>query len=419
MLSGHRGIINDQQGGDGIVFLPPTASIRAINRARIISLIRRQGGLTRTQVSEITGLSKGTVSTLVGELLEQNFLWEEDQNGLRQRNTQLWLNRKAGVAVGIELSADMCWGVLTNTEIKPLRHAQRVLTSTHVEETLDLLQSLAEELLADVEEPCLGIAIAVPGPTDAKGQTAIYCESLGWSDVPLALRLAERLGQRVTLISRPRAGVLGEHWYGAGTGFSELSYVSISSGIGAGILIGGQLFTGAFGFNGELGHTTIILDGPECVCGNRGCLEAVASVPAIIKSVHQRLQAHEPSNLTAQLKPGELLSYQDILNAARDGDMLVQDEVKKASRYIGVAVANLVDMFNPQCVIIGGRLVEAGDVVVNTIRETVQRRALPISSNGVLVVKNALGADSAGIGACALVVDQYIAEVEPAVLANS
>jgi len=165
---------------------------------------------------------------------------------------------------------------------------------------------------------------------------------------------------------------------------------------------------------GNVGHTTILIDGPECVCGNRGCLETVASMPAVIRSIQARLQGGEPSTLNRLLDETAQLTHYDVIAAARDGDAVMLDEIRKASRYVGIAVANLMNLFNPSLVIIGGQLAEAGEMVVNTVRNTAQRRAFPLSFTGVQIVRNALGADSVCIGACALVVDQYIAQIEPA-----
>jgi predicted NBD/HSP70 family sugar kinase len=406
----------DKQLSDasGYSFAAPMTSIRAINRARIISLIRRRPGVTRADLSRLSGLSKGTVSNHVAELLDKGFLHQDHQHDKRRRKTGLWVNRNAGFAIGIELSPEECRGVLTDAGISPLKRVRRRLDSTSVEETIGVLGSITTELLSDVAGQCLGLVIGVPGPTDARGQTLVFSESLGWSDVSLVQRLTERLPYSVTLINRARAGVLGERWHGAGVDVDELIYVSISSGIAAGILIGDQLFTGAYNYNGELGHTTILIDGPECVCGNRGCLETVASMPAIIHSIQTRLRNGERSTLRNVLNETAQLTYYDVIAAARDGDAVVVDEIRKASRYVGVAVANLIDLFNPRLVIIGGQLAEAGEIVVNTVRETAQRRAFPLSFSDVQIVKNALGADSVCIGACALVVDQYITQVKSA-----
>lgn len=395
-------------------YLPQTTSVRSINRARIISLLRNRPGLTRSDLSRLSGLSKGTVSALVAELLDERFLYEGQEGENRQRNVGLWLNPNAGVAIGIELSRGECRAILTDAGTRPLRRVERALSSTRAEDTIEAIVSIATELQAGTDLPCLGMALGVPGSTDAADQKVVFSDSLAWSDVPLAQELSARLGYSVAVTSRPRAGVLGEHWYGAGVGIHDLIYVTVSSGIGAGILVRGQLLTGANGFAGGLGHTTVLVDGPECVCGNRGCLEAVASLPAIASAIEARVRAGEPSIVTGLLGERGRLEPRDVIAAACDGDALAQDEIRKASRYVGVAVANLINLFNPARVIVGGQLAEAGEIALSAVRETAQRRALPLNFAGVQIVRNALGADSVCIGACALVVERYIAEVEPA-----
>jgi glucokinase-like ROK family protein len=396
-----------------------SVSTRGINRARIISLIRTQPGLTRTDISKQSGLSKGTISKHVEELLNEGLLYEKSPGESRQRNTKLWLNRNAGYAVGLELSVDGCRGILTDMELKILKQVRYNLPSTRVEETIELLKDIIQELTAGLEDQCLGVAIAVPGPTDVHGGTILFSESLGWTDVPLANKLAAQISYPVTLINRPRAGLWGEYWCGIGSGCDDLIYVSISSGIAAGILINGQLFTGAFGNSGELGHTTILVDGLPCVCGNRGCLETVSSMPAILQSITQQLQQGSPSVLQEKYQQQKNIQYNDVIEAARDGDGLVQDEIRNAGRYIGIAIANLIDLFNPSQVIIGGQLAEAGEIILNPIRFTAQRSAFPLSFSGVKIVRNSLGEDSVCVGACVLVVDQHIAEVEPAMMLTS
>jgi predicted NBD/HSP70 family sugar kinase len=318
------------------------------------------------------------------------------------------------MCIALELSADVCRGVVTDPMLNTLRRAQRTMKSTRVEEAIELILSIIAELQAGLECRCLGVAIAVPGLTDSQGQTMVISESLGWSDVPLAQRLHERLLCPVTLVNRTRAGAQGEHLCGAGVGVDNLLYVSISSGIGVGIILGGRLFTGAHGTSGELGHTTVLPDGPQCGCGNRGCLETVASIPVIIRNIQGRLQKGEPSLLRESAVATADLQYQQILAAARDGDALVLDEMRQGCRYVGVAIANLIDVLNPERVIIGGQLAEAGEIALSTIRETVQRRSFVPCFSGVQIVRNALGPDSACIGACSVVLEQYIAQVEPA-----
>jgi glucokinase-like ROK family protein len=348
---------------------------------------------------------------LTAELIAEGFLFDEGSVGARHRNTGLSLNRDAGVAIGVELFPDECRGVLTNMAVRVLTHRLWPLPSCRVEDTVAGIVALAKELRAGTDQSVLGLTVAVPGPTDRQGQRVVYSESLGWYDVPLADRLQEQLQIPVTVINRPKAGVLGEYWYGAGIGVDNLVYLSVSTGVAAGILIGGELFNGDCGCAGEIGHTAVHLEGAPCACGNSGCLEMYASVPAIIRGVEVRLAAGEPSVLTA----GTRLAFADLMAAARDGDNLVIEEVKRASRYVGLAVAGLINLFNPRMVVVGGRLADAGEVMLATIQETAKRRAYPLGFSGAQIVRSALGPDSVCTGACALVVDRFLAQAKPGI----
>ncbi len=395
----------------GSTLVRVSTSMRVINRARLVFLVRRQPGLTRVELSRITNLSKGTVSNHVSELLDAGLLYEDQKHGSRQRNIGLHLNRDAGVAIGIELAPDECRGILTDASIRPLRSVSRRLTQTDVETTTQLIISLTEELLAGNDRRLLGTVIAVPGLTDADGRRLLFAEGLGWTDVPLAESLAERLSGHISIVNRARAGVLGEHWLGAAVDVDDLVYVSVSSGIAVGILIGGQLFTGAFNNSGELGHTTVAPNGARCSCGNLGCLETVASMPAIASAITARLEQNQSDASGEGWSRMTELTAAEVITAARNGDPITVDEIRTASRYLGTAIANLINLFNPAMVVIGGQIAEAGEIAVSTIRNVVLRQAFAPSLAGVRIVQNALGADSVCIGACAMVVDEYVQRI--------
>jgi glucokinase len=332
-----------------------------------------------------------------------------DQEG-QQRNVGLKLNREAGRTLGIELSSEGCRGVLTDVDVRPLKRIFKPSTSRGVDEMVEVIVSVARELLEGEERPLLGTVIGVPGICDVTGQNLLVAESLGWSSVPLAGMLSERLPCRVSLINRTKAATLGERWYGAGIDEDNLIYVSVSSGIAAGILVEGQLLSGADGMAGELGHTCVLIEGGRrCVCGSTGCLETVASVPAIWEAIQARVQEGETNAVAESVGRDGGDAYQKMLEAARNGDPLVLEEVRTACRYLGVAVANLINILSPRLVIIGGQLAEIGEMVVNTVRSEAQRRAFAFCFANVEIVGGSLGLDAVCMGACASVVDQYLA----------
>lgn len=403
----------------GYGFLPRSTSVRSINRARIISLVRRNPGLMRVDLSRISGLSKATVSALVDELVSQGFLFEDSQGGTRQRRVGLYLNRDAGVAVGFEVSPGEVRGVVADMSMRILGRCSHPLPNNTVQTAVDALATMYVELLADIALPCLGVVVSLPGPTDRADQILMFSPNLGWTEVPMGQILTERLGRRVSVINVPRAMTLGEYWYGAGIGAQDMVHINIGSGIGAGVLSAGQFLSGAQGYSSEIGHTTILPDGPLCQCGNRGCLERLASMPAIVEEARRRAEQAGIAGHDWQCgDPNDSSCYARLIQAARDGDPIVLDAVRLAGYYLGIAVANLIDLFNPSLVLVGGMLAEAGELVINTIRETAQRRSFPLSFRGVEIRRAQLGADAACIGACALVIDHYVAEFEPAMQAS-
>jgi N-acetylglucosamine repressor len=405
---------------EGPGLLPRVTSVRAINRARIISLIRRNPGLMRADVSHLSGLSKATVSSLVDELLTDKFLYEDVKEGARQRRVSLYLNRDAGAVVGLEVYPGECRGIVADMSMRELGSCVKPLSTRTVSETVDTLASMYQTLVASISLPCRGAVVSVPGPTAPSGQTVVVSPNMGWTDVPLARMLSERLGAQVSLVNTPRAMTLGEYWYGAGVSYQDMVHVNVSSGIGAGIIVHGQMLNGAYGYSSEIGHTTILPDGPLCACGNYGCLEALASLPAIITQARaQVVNDGRGGDAWCRGDVNDATTSACIIKAAQNGDSVVSDVVRQASQYLGIAVANLIDLFNPRMVLIGGQLAEAGELVIGTVREVARRRSLSACYNGVEISRARLGANAGCIGACALVIDRYVAEIEPAIHASS
>jgi predicted NBD/HSP70 family sugar kinase len=399
-------------------FLPEETSVRSINRARVISLIRHNPGLIRADISRLTGLSRATVSAVVDEIISEGYLYEDRGNGARQRRLGLYLNRDAGVAIGLEFRPGECRGVLTDLSMRVLGRHVHPLTASTVPATLDALVAVHQSLMAQTNGRCLGVVVAAPGPTDVNGQHLMFSPNMGWGEVPLGPRLSERLKQPVSVVNVPVAMTLGECRLGAGVGVRNVVHLNVTSGIGAGIVLDGQLLLGAHGYSAEVGHTTILPDGPPCACGNSGCLEVLSSFPAIIGAARQAAASNGLSERWMQGDPNEPECYADFIRAAHDGNATVVERVRQASQYLGLAVANLINIFNPDLVVIGGPLMEVGELVINTVREIAQRRSMPLCFGGVRITRGKLGLDAACIGACGLVVDRHITEVEPAIRAG-
>jgi glucokinase len=236
------------------------------------------------------------------------------------------------------------------------------------------------------------VGICSPGPCDIDAGVICSAPNLpGWRDVPISRYLEERLGVPTRLENDANAAALGEHVYGAGRGCRHLIYMTVSTGIGGGLIIDGRLYRGATGLAGELGHMTIEPDGPLCGCGNRGCLEALASGTAIAAR-GEELIAQGGSAVLAELarEQGELTA-ETVAQAAGRGDMACQGIIRRAGYYLGVGLASYVNIFNPEVIIIGGGLAKVGEPLLGPARAEMGARAMPEALSAVQLKLAELG----------------------------
>jgi glucokinase len=212
-------------------------------------------------------------------------------------------------------------------------------------------------------------------------------------------------GHRVELENDANAAAYGEYKVGAGRGSRDMFYVTIGSGIGGAIILGGKLWTGASGFAGEFGHITIdVEDGVECICGNTGCLETVASGPNIVRRAHERLYRDSTSSLS-KLALNREFTADDVAHEATNGDDFAIMMMERTGRYIGVAIASVINLLNIECIVLGGGVMEAGDLILQPIIKEAQRRAFQPCFESTRIVAAALGSDAVSIGAALLARD--------------
>ncbi|HEY7062716.1 MAG TPA: ROK family protein [Chloroflexota bacterium] len=247
----------------------------------------------------------------------------------------------------------------------------------------------------------VGVGIVAPGPIDPWRGVIYTAPNLpGWDNLPLADRLAAATHLPVRAGNDANLAALGEHRFGAGRGVSHMVFVTVSTGVGGGIIVDDQLLLGARGVAGEPGHMTIDLNGPRCNCGNRGCLEALASGTAIARQATEALTSGRASALGG---PGAMPTAAAVAAAAAAGDALATEVVEDAARAMGVGVVNLLHLFDPRMVVLGGGVSRSGELWWQAVRAEVERRAMPIYLQGLQIVPAALG-DNAGLcGAAAMV----------------
>jgi glucokinase len=282
---------------------------------------------------------------------------------------------------------------------------ETIPTQSH--EGPDAVLARMAQLVADLSSgaPLEALGVGVPGLVDLETGTTLFFPNLPtqWRGVPAAATLRGRLGCPVLLMNDCRVATLGELHFGLGRGVRDMVLFMLGTGIGGGLVIDGKLRLGPLGAAGEIGHQTILPYGPLCGCGNRGCLEALASGPAIAGEGVRLLRGGLAPMLHEIVRgSADLVSPATMGEAARAGDAAVRDAIDRAASYLAIGVANVVTAFHPELVVLGGGVAGLGDLMLETVRRGVKERVGMFPTGGVRVELSALG-DRAGIqGAVAL-----------------
>jgi glucokinase-like ROK family protein len=384
----------------------PSYNVKNINKHAIIDLIRfTPGGVSRVELARRLNLTRAAITTIVNDLQEAGIVKEasEIHYPTGRKPIELEINPDLGYVIGIDIGATHILMVLSNFSARVLNELSapfdiRRGAQVCLAEVDTLLRSFLQQnqmTLADIR----AIGIGVPGPiVDTVGGVISPPIMPGWDGFPIRSYLEKLWGAPVCIDNDADLGALGEWAYGAGRGENNLAYLKVGTGVGAGLLIEQKIFRGTNGSAGEIGHITIDENGPICSCGNRGCLEAMAGGRAIANRMIEGIRKGQRTSL-ANINPVESITANDVIAAARRGDLLAQQIVSEAGFHLGTAIASLVNLFNPGMIVIGGNIAKVGDLLVEPIRETVQQRSLRVASQHLRISAALLGGRSTGIGA--------------------
>jgi predicted NBD/HSP70 family sugar kinase/biotin operon repressor len=376
-------------------------SLRERNRRQLVDTLRRRGSASRADLARLTGLSRSTVSTLVADLQAAGLVIERESDARAPQQgrpaIQLTLDRSAGLVLGIDFGHEHVHVAIADLSRTILAERVReVDVDRSAKRALEVAVELADEVVtaADVDgDRILGAGVALSGPIDVAAGTVHAGKILpSWAHVKPVEELAARLGLHVHLDNDATLGALAEVTLGAGVGAREAIYLMVSGGVGAGLIIGGELYRGSGGTAGELGHVLVDETGPICRCGNRGCLEMMAGGNAIL----------------ALLKPshGDDLTIDEVMALCEQGDSGARRAIADAGRVLGRSVAAIVNAFNPELVIVGGRVSAAGDVLLDPMREAVNRYAIESAAADVRITSGVLGDRAEVLGALELAARQ-------------
>jgi len=373
------------------------SSLHRANLERVLRAVRMAGSLTQAEIARTTGLSAATVSNIVRELKDSGTVVVTPTSSGGRRARSVSLSADAGIVVGVDFGHSHLRVAIGNLAHRVLaEESEPIDTDASAAQGFDRAERIVARLLGQTgfeRDKVIGVGLGVPGPIDvetgALGSTAILP---GWSGISPGRELSTRLGMPVYVDNDANLGALGELVWGAGRGLSDLAYIKVASGVGAGLVIAGQIYRGPGGTAGEIGHITLDESGPVCRCGNRGCLETFVSA------------RHVLGLLAASHGPGLTLSK--VVQLAQRGDLGCRRVIADVGRHVGTGVANLCNLLNPRRVILGGDLAEAGDLVLDPLRESVARYAIPSAARQLSVMPGTLGGRAEVLGALALVMSE-------------
>jgi glucokinase len=309
--------------------------------------------------------------------------------------------------VGVDLGGTKVRAVLADGTGKLLARTDRPTQADKgLDAVIDNIVSVINKVMSkSTPGEVLAIGIGAPGPLNPRTGVVFSPPNLpGWTDVPLRDLIEAKLGLPVYLGNDANLAALGEYTFGAGKEYRYLVYITVSTGIGGGIIEDGNIINGARGAAGEIGHMTIKLDGPVCNCGNIGCFEALASGTAIRKRALDLLDTNRPT-LLRELSNNNLDSVNAVMveKAAKLGDEAALELLYETAIYLGVGITNILHLFNPEIVVIGGGVSQVGDLIFEPLRAEVNRRAMPAFRENVPIVPTDLGDDVGLYGTVALV----------------
>jgi glucokinase-like ROK family protein len=392
--------------------------VREINLSLIMNHLRRFAPISRAALAEATGLNKTTVSSLVNELIERHFVHEI---GLTSQNTGrpavlLKLNPDVGFIVSCEIGVDFILVICTDFSPKIIwRHEEHIDPTIGQRAILDRAVTILHQAIEAGSPVCgklLGVAVGLHGLVDQATGALLFAPNLGWKDLPVRAILRQAFNAPLFVDNEANIAALGERYFGAAQGYDEIMYISATGvGLGGGIVHGGRVFSGVTGVGAEFGHMTMDPDGEICMCGNQGCWETQVSQQALFRHVWRFVDQGEISSLsetTDHLRAS--LTVPLIVEAARAGDTVALDALKIIGRDLGIGIASLVNVLNPDLVVFGGLLSLAGEFLMPVIEKELDRRALKWNREAMKLVLAKHGSDACVMGGVAVVYQAILAQ---------
>ncbi len=387
--------------------------IRVANRSEVMRHIIADATASRPQIAAQTGLSLATVAKLTAELLEAGLLVEVGfENSAVGRPRGLVSVNRSGVVVGVDVAETYVHVDLFDAALVRLSSVEEELhpAENHPEQVVGHIVSGVRAALDSAHvtrDRVLGVGISVPGQVDRSGGVSVFAPNWNWHDVPLRSMLAEGLAMPLYLDNPLRATVVAELWFGAGRGHEDVTVLNLGTGVGAGLAFGGSLYRGATNSAGEWGHTTLVMDGRPCHCGSRGCVETYVGAPGIM------LHLRELDPDSPMLHPNDqTATIEALARGAAARDPVAAKVIAETARYLGVAIANVINLANPEVIVLSSWVAERlGAWLLTDVRAVLERHALGRPLAATEITLSRLIGDSVSLGVATLALEGFLAGV--------
>jgi glucokinase-like ROK family protein len=392
--------------------------VKEHNLRAILRSLLYDGPLSRIQLAKKTALSATTITNLVDGLIEKKIVSEyveeipSEPRGVGRPQSRLCLNGKSRFAIGVQMRVGVYRVALVDLLGQVVDYIEAgFASSTPARSVIEEIAHAIEEILLRHHidrNIILGIGVGAAGLVNYATGVNILSTNLGWENIPIRDWLIERLNLPVVVDNNVKAMALAEAYFGSGRNASSLVFIYGRAGVGSGIVVGNRLLRGADLGAGEIGHMIIIAEGgKKCRCGQSGCLETLVSEPALIQQAQELCQAH-PDSLMAQylrIDPGQPLDQ--VFKAAREGDPFAKEMIECSARYLGIALANIVNLLNPEMIVLGGLYHQGRDLILPIARETLENTAFAGLGKKVKLTATGFGWQAGIVGAAVLVITAF------------
>lgn len=390
--------------------------MKSLNRSIVLNKIREEGPISRADIAKRTSLTPPTVTHLVNELIAEHFVIESEVGASSggRKPILLTINASAYSCIGIDVGVKSIKSIMTDLNGTLVHQDKQPMPSSLTGDTLlHLLEETVHGLLQATGMPkhsILGIGVAMHGLVNPVEGISLFAPNLGLRQVPIGTHLEQKTGIPVYVENDAAAMALGELWFGGGQQIQHFICVNIGEGVGAGIVLHGSIYRGSHFSAGEIGHTTVDLNGPRCSCGNYGCLQTLVSGPAIADSLRKHI-AMGGTSLVEGMANGVLenITGEMVYEAALLGDSAAAETFRRTGQLLGISLTNLIHTLNPEKVILGGGVAQAAEFLLEPVYAAVRSRALESSLERLTIEVSPLDELATAIGAVTIVLSKLFA----------